>query len=88
MLLRVPAADWDDASTMLIAWTLSFASAVVFPAPSPEDAMGSGRRGLIFGFYPLFDFCSGQFYGTVSALGFTDFLLFSCIFYAAFSAEF
>ena len=41
---------------------------------------GSGRRGLIFGFYPLFDFCSGQFYGTVSALGFTDFLLFSCIF--------
>ena len=41
---------------------------------------GSGRRGLVFGVYPLFDFFSGQFYGTVSALGFTDFLLFSCIF--------
>ena len=44
--------------------------------------------GLVFGVYPLFDFFSGQFYGTVSVLGFTDFLLFSCTFYAAFSAEF
>ena len=50
---------------------------------------GRGRQqGLVFGFYLFFDLFSGQFYGTVSVLGFTDFLLFSCTFYAAFSAEF
>jgi hypothetical protein len=50
---------------------------------------GRGRqRGLVLVFYLFFDFFSGEFYGTVSVLCFTDFLLFSCIFYAAFSAEF
>ena len=50
---------------------------------------GRGRqRGLVLVFYLFFDFFSGEFYGTVSVLCFTDFILFSCTFYAGFSAEF
>ena len=45
-------------------------------------------QGLVLVFYLFFDFFSGEFYGTVSVLCFTAFLLFSCIFYAAFSVEF
>ena len=45
-------------------------------------------QGLVLVFYLFFDFFSGEFYGTVSVLCFTDFILFSCTFYASFSAEF
>ena len=45
-------------------------------------------QGLVLVFYLFFDFFSGEFYGTVSILCFTDFILFSCTFYAGFSAEF
>ena len=45
-------------------------------------------RGLVLVFYLFFDFFSGEFYGTVSVLCFSDFILFSCTFYAGFRAEF
>ena len=50
---------------------------------------GRGRQqGLVLVFYLFFDFFSGEFYGRCLFCVFTDFVLFSCIFYAAFSAEF